>query len=197
MLWISFKSIGMKAITVTSHECCGVSNHLKIECSTVFSRANITKTLKLHKITVVDSSFIESVIRKTFLCVSIIRGGGEAWWRHQMETFFALLALCEGNHWSLVVSPYKGQLHRALLFSFICAWTNGWANSQDADDFRHHCTHYDVTVTTNSPPDGFCWQALKINWRKESKHCSTQLFLKLHFSAKATFLGSTKIALHG
>ena len=44
-------------------------------------------------------------------------------WRHQMETFSALLALCEGNHRSPVDSPHKGQWRGALMFSLICAWS--------------------------------------------------------------------------
>ena len=43
------------------------------------------------------------------------------WWRHQMETFSALLALCVGNHWSPENSPHKGQWRRALMFSLIYA----------------------------------------------------------------------------
>ena len=34
-------------------------------------------------------------------------------------------------HWSLVVSCHKGQWREALMFSLICAWTNGWANNRD------------------------------------------------------------------
>ena len=49
-----------------------------------------------------------------------------AWWRHQMETFSALLALCGGIHRSYVVSPHKGQWRGALMFSLICTWTIGW-----------------------------------------------------------------------
>ena len=33
-----------------------------------------------------------------------------------------------------VDSPHKGQWHRALLFSLLCAWRNGWANNGDAGD---------------------------------------------------------------
>ena len=68
------------------------------------------------------------------------------WWHLQMETFSALLALCEGK--PLVTSgfPHKGQRGRASMFSLICTWTNVWANNQDASDLRCHCTHYDVTV---------------------------------------------------
>ena len=47
---------------------------------------------------------------------------------------------------SLVNSPHKGQWRGALMFSFICAWTNGWVNNRVAGDLRRHLTHYCVTV---------------------------------------------------
>ena len=69
------------------------------------------------------------------------------WWRHQMDTCSAFLALCEGNspvtgefHW------LKGQWRRALMFSLICAWTKGCANNRDTGDLRRHRTHYDVII---------------------------------------------------
>ena len=68
----------------------------------------------------------------------------EPWWRHQMETFSALLAICAGN--SPVNSPHKGQWRGALLFSLICAWINGWVNNGEAGDFRRYRAHYDVIV---------------------------------------------------
>ena len=37
-------------------------------------------------------------------------------------------------HWSPVNSPHKGQWRGALMFSLICAWTNGWINHRDAGD---------------------------------------------------------------
>ena len=49
-------------------------------------------------------------------------------------------------HRSPVNSPYKGQWRRALMFSLICAWINGWVNNREAADLRHHRVHYDVTV---------------------------------------------------
>ena len=54
------------------------------------------------------------------------------WWRHQMEIFSALLALCAGN--SPVNSPHKGQCRGALMFSLICAWINSWVNNQEIWD---------------------------------------------------------------
>ena len=71
---------------------------------------------------------------------------GAAWWRHQMETFPRYWPFVRGPHRSPANSPHKGQWRGALMFSLICAWTNGWANNQDAGDLRRHRAHYDVTV---------------------------------------------------
>ena len=68
------------------------------------------------------------------------------WWRHQMEPFSPLLALCAGNSPVQVNSPHKGQWRGALMFSLICAWINDWVNNREAGDLRHHRGHYDVNV---------------------------------------------------
>ena len=70
----------------------------------------------------------------------------DTWWRHQMEAFSALLALCAGNSPSPVNSQQKDQWRGALMFSLICAWINGWINNCKAVDVRCHSAHYDVTV---------------------------------------------------
>ena len=65
-----------------------------------------------------------------------------AWTRRHMGTFSALLALCREIHrW-----PHKGQWRGALIFSLICACTNGWVNNRDAGDLRRHCARGCVTV---------------------------------------------------
>ena len=68
------------------------------------------------------------------------------WWRHQMETFSALLVLCVGIHPSPVNSHLKGQRCGALMISLMYAWTNGWAYNRDAGDLRLNCAHYDIPV---------------------------------------------------
>ena len=75
-------------------------------------------------------------------------------WRHQMETFSALLALCAGNSPAgnsplPVNSPHKGQWRGTLMFYLICAWINDWANNREAGDLWHHRGHYDVNVMKN------------------------------------------------
>ena len=74
-----------------------------------------------------------------------------SWWRHQMETFSALLAICAGNSPVPVNSPHKGQWRGALMFSSICAWISGWVNNREAGDLRRYRTHYDVIVMVIIP----------------------------------------------
>ena len=69
-----------------------------------------------------------------------------AWWRHQMEAFSALLAICARIHRSPVNSPHKGQWRGALMFPLICVWINGWVKNRQAGDLRRYRAHYDVTV---------------------------------------------------
>ena len=69
------------------------------------------------------------------------------WWSHQIwKHFTRYWSFVWGNHRSPVNSPHKGQWRGALMFSLICAWTNGWVNNRDAGYLRRHRAHYDVTV---------------------------------------------------
>ena len=82
-----------------------------------------------------DASVIQNILH-TFYISSQYQS--KSWWRHQIETFSALLVLCEGNppppiiggfsgrgiHRSPVDSPHKGERRGASMFSLICAWTN-------------------------------------------------------------------------
>ena len=61
-----------------------------------------------------------------------------------METFSALPARLAVN--SPVNSPHKGQWRGALMFSLICAWTNGWVNNRDVGDLGRYGAHHDVNV---------------------------------------------------
>ena len=55
-----------------------------------------------------------------------------------------------GIHGSLLNSLHKGQRRGALMFSFVCAWTNGWVNNRNVGDLKHHRAYYDVTVIPNN-----------------------------------------------
>ena len=70
----------------------------------------------------------------------------DTWWRHQMETFSALLALCAGNSPVTGEFPAQRPVTRSLMFSMICAWKNAWVNNCEAGDLKRYCAHYGVIV---------------------------------------------------
>ena len=55
-----------------------------------------------------------------------------------------------GNHRAPVNSLSKGQWGGALMFSLICAWTNGWVNSRDGGDLRRHRACHDVIIVAQN-----------------------------------------------
>ena len=70
-------------------------------------------------------------------------------WKH----FPRYWPFVRGIHWSPVNSPHKGQWRRALMFSLICVWINGWVNNREAGDLRRYCGHYEVIVMYQSLMD--------------------------------------------
>ena len=68
------------------------------------------------------------------------------WWRHQLKHFPHYRSFMRGIHRRPVNSQHKGQWRGALMISLTCAWINGWVNTAEAGDLRHHRAHYDVTV---------------------------------------------------
>ena len=73
-----------------------------------------------------------------------------SWWRHQMETFSALLALCAGSSPVTGEFPSQRSVTRSFMFYLVCAWTNGWVNYRNAADLRRHPSHYDVNIMISS-----------------------------------------------
>ena len=78
----------------------------------------------------------------------------DTWWRHQMETFSALLAICAEN--SSVNSPHKGHWRGSLIFYFNLRLDKRLS-------FRCHRAIYDVTVMN--------WGAFKSHDNMVSKAC--------------------------
>ena len=89
-----------------------------------------------------------------------------SWWRHQMETFSALLAICAGNSPVPGEFPHKGQWGGALMFSLICVWTNGWVNNRKAGDLRRYRIHYDVIVMYYTIYRLFFSKGVSAYWKK-------------------------------
>ena len=72
-----------------------------------------------------------------------------SWRCHQMGTFFRVTVPLWGEPPVTGGSPHKGQWRGALMFSLICAWSNGWANNLDAGDLRRHRADHNVTVMSS------------------------------------------------
>ena len=68
------------------------------------------------------------------------------WWRHQMETFSALLAICAGNSPVPGEFPAQRPVTRSFDVFFDLRLINGWVNNRKAGDLRRYRIHYDVTV---------------------------------------------------
>ena len=80
------------------------------------------------------------------------------WWRHQNETFSALLALCAGNSPVPGEFPTQRPVTRSFNIFFDLRRINGWVNKCKAGDFRRIRPHYDVTVMATPHK----------NWQKET-----------------------------
>ena len=68
------------------------------------------------------------------------------WWRHQMEIYSELLALCSGNSSVPIEFPSQRLVTRSFDVSLICTWPNGCVNNRNDGDLRRHRAHYDVNV---------------------------------------------------
>ena len=84
-------------------------------------------------------------LAKMACLASVDPKSGPSWWRNQMETFSALLALCEVNSPVTGEFPSQRPVTRRFDVPLICAWTNVWAHSRDAGGLRRHSAHCDVT----------------------------------------------------
>ena len=143
-----------------------------------------------------------------------IRSHTHPWWRHQMEPFSALLALCAGNSPVPVNSLHKGQWRGVLMFSLMYVWINDWVNNREAGDLRRHRTHNDVIVmkVTVWSQDGLTywglnkmsgtfkqqitfqteisWMLIIVSWLKVYWHLFQRVQLKTYWHWLEQWLGS-------
>ena len=123
----------------------------------------------IHQWPVDCSPYEEFVMRKAFPCHNVVMRQMDCnisrhtakqsllhddvmKWKH-FPRYWPLWRESTGHRW------IQGQWRRALTFSLVCVWTNGWANNRYADYLRRHCAHYDVTVMSPPRPEqnGSCF----------------------------------------
>ena len=88
----------------------------------------------------------------------------DAWWRHQMDTFSVLLAICAGNSPVTSVFPTPKPVTRSFDV-FICSWIHGWVNNREAGDLRRHRARYGVSVMYKNTFD-YAWLNYR-QWRRD------------------------------
>ena len=76
----------------------------------------------------------------------------QTWWRHQMETFSALLVICGGN--SLVTGEFPSQSPVTQSFDVFFDLCLSWVKNRKAGDLIRHHAHYDVSVMKCSHAPG-------------------------------------------
>ena len=98
-----------------------------------------------------------------------------AWWRHQMETFSVLLAICAGNSPVPGEFPAQRPVTRSFHVCLICAWINRWVNNREAGDLRRYRAHYDVIVMG---------EEYSLIWTLIWIYCKADTFLHILWNAK-------------
>ena len=101
------------------------------------------------------------------------------WWRHQMETFSALLAICAGNSSVTGEFPAQRPVTRSFdVFFDLRLNINRWVNNGEAGDLRRYRTHYDVIVMT------LIWLNCDVitSWTSRHEHCA-MYHLTLHINS--------------
>ena len=71
-------------------------------------------------------------------------------WRHEMESFSALLTLCAGNSPVAGEFPAQRPVTRSFHIFFDLRRINNWVNDEGASELRRHRAHYDVNIMWNS-----------------------------------------------
>ena len=93
-----------------------------------------------------------------------------SWWRHQMETFSALLALCAGN------SPVTGEFSKQMpvtrsfdvffdrrLNKRLCSHSWGWWFETPSRSLWRHCNvKFPLALVRHFPPSGIQWISLQL-----------------------------------
>ena len=132
----------MGSITVTSHDRCCEWCHWPPGWLFKMIQFNINKINALRCWHFVLGTLPETGVHfmPGQLCLFV------AWWRHQMETFSALLVICAGN--SPVTGEFPAQMPVTRIFDvfFDLRLNEGWVNNREAGDLRRRRAHYDVTL---------------------------------------------------
>ena len=142
----SFVLFEIGIVLIALHRDISVSALLRIIYLVIIMSEKIATICSLFYIQFMQIPFIVEHHENMFSYVQKRNKHAFAWWRHQMGTFSALLALCVGNPPVTGEFPSRRPVTRSFDVSLIWGWFNGWVNNREAGDSRHHCAHCNVIV---------------------------------------------------
>ena len=95
------------------------------------------------------------------------------WWRYQMETFSALLAICAGNSSVPGEFPAQRSVTRSFDVSLICTWINNWVNNREGGNYRRPLWRQRNDRTSNGNYLHQLWHILPTPIRVTKARCVT------------------------
>ena len=128
--------------------CLAAPSHYLTQCwlliSVVFFRGQFHRKCSMFLSLIMSFRITNSILHPHFLEPRNVCNICNPSWRHQMETFSALLAICAGNSPVPGEFPAQRPVTRIFIFSLIWVWINDWVSNREAGDLRRYRAHYDV-----------------------------------------------------
>ena len=116
---------------------------------TVLKALNPIQWQNTHHAIRLQKSFYHYNIASSSPRVAVAKPCQKSWWRHQMEMFFAFLAIWVGNSPATDGFPSKRPA-KPNFDVFFDLLLNGWVNDRDVGDLRGHRAQYDVTMRSRA-----------------------------------------------
>ena len=110
-------------------------SHIRLSCDTVKWCLNYVSAIEFYQRTKKHG-------KPRRVSIFLLR----TWWRHQMETFFALLAICAGNSPVIGEFPAQRPVTRGFDVFFDLRLNKRISKHCEDGDLRRYRVHYDVTV---------------------------------------------------
>ena len=103
-------------------------------------------------------------------------------WKHSPHYW----RFVRGIRLSPMDSPHSVQWRGPLMFYFMYAWTNSWASSPTADDFRRHGAHCHITVMSEGWLVFFIFY-LGLSFASSSPNHQSMIIMPLLFRNRSHF----------
>ena len=129
-----------------------------------FDKAEFVNTVVMYTL----NDFTTATVNTTTATTSATSATAITWWRHQMETFSALLALFAGNSPVTGEFPAQRPVTRCFDVFFDLRLNRQLSKQWDAGDFRRYRAHFYVIIMANAAATNW-YVAYPIGWKKNAR----------------------------